>query len=150
MKNRCLNRNVKAYKHYGGRGIKVYPPWLTDFAMFLRHVGARPSAKHTLERKKVHLGYVPGNVVWATWKAQQNNRSNNVRVRYRGRAVTLAQLSDMSGVPYSTLQRRLRKRHMPVTAAVAPYDLRNGRPLWGKHGTAAELPSQAPSTAGSE
>ena len=34
MKDRCNNRNNKAFKNYGGRGIKVCEEWEKDFMTF--------------------------------------------------------------------------------------------------------------------
>lgn len=37
-KNRCHNENDKGYPNYGGRGIRVYEPWVQDKRAFLEHV----------------------------------------------------------------------------------------------------------------
>lgn len=74
IKARCLNKNHRAYPHYGGRGITIAPEWENDFEAFLFHVGPRPSSDHSLDRVDNDRGYEPGNVRWATWKEQQNNR----------------------------------------------------------------------------
>ena len=34
MRYRCSNENVSAYKHYGGKGIKVCEAWENDYASF--------------------------------------------------------------------------------------------------------------------
>jgi hypothetical protein len=74
IKARCLNPNHKAYPEYGGRGITIYAGWVKDFEAFLAHVGPRPSAKHSLDRRENDQGYVPGNLRWASRKVQNNNR----------------------------------------------------------------------------
>jgi hypothetical protein len=74
MKNRCLNRNSEDYPAYGGRGIKVSDRWRHSFENFLADMGRRPSRHHSLHRKKNHLGYSPGNCVWATPAEQATNR----------------------------------------------------------------------------
>lgn len=75
MKNRCYNQELPCWKHYGGRGIKVAPEWIDDFPAFLAHVGRKPSPKHSLDRWPNNDGnYEPGNVRWATWKEQANNK----------------------------------------------------------------------------
>lgn len=74
MKNRCLNNKQQLWRRYGGRGIKIYTPWLTDFAAFLEHVGPRPSPKHSIDRIDNDGNYEPDNVRWATNKEQAASR----------------------------------------------------------------------------
>ena len=76
MKQRCNSPTHHAYHLYGGRGITVCDFWQQDFTNFLFSMGFRPSDKHTLERVDNDLGYSPDNCVWATWKAQNRNRSS--------------------------------------------------------------------------
>ena len=39
MKQRCSNPNLKEYKNYGGRGIKVCSEWEESFHSFLTDMG---------------------------------------------------------------------------------------------------------------
>lgn len=41
---------------------------------FFRHVGPRPSKKHSLDRLDNSKGYIPGNLAWRLSKEQNNNR----------------------------------------------------------------------------
>ncbi len=72
MIQRCTNPKHRRYADYGGRGIKVHPPWRI-FDNFLRDVGERPDGK-TLDRIDVNGNYEPGNVRWATIKEQNANK----------------------------------------------------------------------------
>lgn len=76
MKQRCLNPNHAAYRHYGGRGILIHPAWIRSFEAFYAYVGDRPSPNHSLDRIDNDGNYEPGNVRWATI-VQQNNNSRN-------------------------------------------------------------------------
>lgn len=61
MKDRCLNSNHPKYHRYGGRGIKLFPEWLT-FEGFIKDVGLPPSSDLTLERMDNDGDYEPNNV----------------------------------------------------------------------------------------
>lgn len=77
IKQRCCNPNNKRYPDYGGRGIQVSQQWRDNFIEFDRYVlsvlGPRPPGL-TLDRIDNGCGYVPGNLRWATYKQQNNNR----------------------------------------------------------------------------
>jgi hypothetical protein len=73
MHNRCKNPNVREYKRYGARGIKVCQRW-SVFEKFLADVGLRPHAGLSLDRINNDGDYEPGNVKWSTPKEQANNR----------------------------------------------------------------------------
>ena len=60
MRQRCNNPKCSRYKWYGARGIKVCVRW-NSFDLFLKDMGPRPTPKHSVERRKNHLGYTPGN-----------------------------------------------------------------------------------------
>lgn len=67
---RCNNPKTKGYKDYGGRGIKFL---FTSFEQFFAKLGKRPKGK-TLDRINNEGNYEPGNVRWATYLQQANNR----------------------------------------------------------------------------
>lgn len=78
MKTRCLNPNSKDYKNYGGRGIKIYPEWIDDFVAYdvwcKKNLGPYPGKGWTRDRIDNDGHYWPGNLRWATYKQQANNK----------------------------------------------------------------------------
>ena len=75
MKDRCLNPNSSNFHGWGAKGVSVHTAWREDFTVFLKDVGPKPSAKHSLDRYPNKEGYYePGNVRWATKYEQTHNR----------------------------------------------------------------------------
>lgn len=72
------------------KGVPLHPAW-RDFRQFDADVPNPPSDDLTLDRIKNELGYVPGNVRWATMKEQSNNRRNS-RAARRDAAADFPQL----------------------------------------------------------
>jgi hypothetical protein len=109
MINRCTNASHKKWEHYGGRGITVCDEWRKSFSAFLDHIGPKPTPKHTVERMDNNSNYVPGNVCWATRREQNLNRRNNRLAEYNGVFRTLTEISEESGIPFTTLKARLNR-----------------------------------------
>lgn len=108
MKTRCTNENRDNYKHYGARGISVCSRWINSFENFFSDMGPCPSEQHSIERNDPDGNYEPGNCRWATQTEQMRNTSRSVKVQWGGKEVTIAELSELTGVSYDLLQQRLR------------------------------------------
>lgn len=117
MKSRCLNPKYPRYANYGGRGIQICRRWMDSFKDFLRDVGLRPSATHSLDRIDVNGNYEPGNVRWATKSEQQRNRRVNVKITVDGQDYLLDELAERYGLKGATLRGRLNKG-MEIHAAL--------------------------------
>jgi len=77
MVRRCHAPGFPDFKHYGARGIQVWPAWRDDFQSFAdwieSNLGSRPEGM-TLDRIDNDRGYDPENLKWATWSEQNRNR----------------------------------------------------------------------------
>lgn len=111
MKTRCCNSNTPSYSLYGGRGIQVCQRWLDSFENFLADMGKKPLPKrnYTLERKDTNGNYEPTNCIWATHKEQARNLRCNRIIEHNGESKTLAEWSEISGVEYNKLRKRLNR-----------------------------------------
>lgn len=73
MIQRCTNPTLKAWKDYGGRGIRVCDRWLASFENFLSDMGERPK-ELSIDRINNDGNYEPSNCRWATRTEQVRNR----------------------------------------------------------------------------
>ncbi len=81
LKQRCLNPDDAAFRHYGERGIKVCERWRDSFENFYADMGPRPSPKHSIDRINNDGNYEPGNCRWATASEQVKNRRKPQRTK---------------------------------------------------------------------
>lgn len=116
MVRRCENPNVRGFKNYGGRGIKVCDRW-KNAALFLADMGICPAGM-SIDRIDVNGNYEPGNCRWATRKEQQNNLRSNKRITFRGKTMTLSQWADEIGMTSNSLSHRLTKHGWSIDRAL--------------------------------
>lgn len=112
MMKRCNNENAACYSSYGGRGIKVCPEW-KDFETFLRDVGPRPSADHSLGRIDNDGDYEPSNVEWQTSFQQSRNTSRNVFMKIGNNALCMKDWATLLSINYDTLKHRAPEDRVP-------------------------------------
>lgn len=118
MRNRCYNKNEKAYIHYGGRGILVCAEW-SDFACFREWALANGYSDNlTLDRINNDGCYCPDNCRWVDMTVQANNKRNNHYLEYNGATHTLAEWSAITGISYHKLKDRINKCHWSAEKAL--------------------------------
>lgn len=86
---RCTDKKCRAYKKYGGRGIKVCDRWLDSFENFYADMGGRPSKKHSIDRIDNNGNYCKENCRWATRGEQQRNTQRNINITHDGKTMCL-------------------------------------------------------------
>lgn len=108
MKSRCSNPNMDYYYLYGGKGISVCDEWRNSFDSFSKwSIGHGYNDSLTIDRIDSNKDYCPENCRWVTFKKQANNTSRNHLLEYNGGIYTLAELSEIVNIPYSTLRHRI-------------------------------------------
>ena len=105
MTQRCGNPKNSHYNIYGGRGIKIYEPWL-KFANFLADMGEKPPGT-SLDRIDSDGNYEPGNCRWATPTKQARNKRNNHNLTFHGKTYSIAEWAERLGIRAATINDRL-------------------------------------------
>lgn len=119
MKQRCYCVNNKSYSKWGARGIRICDEWLNDKSAFIDWaLDNGYNDNLTIDRIDVNGNYEPSNCRWATAKVQANNRRNNRLVEYNNHIYTMSELSNLTGVPYSTLEARIDRYKWSIEKAV--------------------------------
>lgn len=112
MQSRC--KNSPNYE-----GVYICTRWLASFEAFLEDMGTKPTPDHSIERINQEGHYTcghcddckskgaPANCRWATFVEQMRNTSRSHFVTHNGETKTIAEWSEVLGVPYDTLYGRI-------------------------------------------
>lgn len=125
IRNRCNNKTNYAYKHYGGRGIKVSKKW-DSFEQFYIDMGNAPSPKHSIDRIDNNGDYSKSNCRWATKYQQSLNRRTTRNITFKGKTMCIREWEKEMGVGRSTIQTRLMKG-WSIKRALTTKGLKNKR-----------------------
>lgn len=117
MLQRCNNPNSKAYKNYGGRGIKVCKRW-SKFENFLIDVGLPPAGQYEIDRKKNDGNYCKSNHRWATDKENSRNKRNNRLETAFGKTQCRSAFAEEYSIKLNTLIHRIDKLGLSVEEAL--------------------------------
>ncbi len=116
MKYRCNSTKCKAYKNYGGRGIKYDSRWedFNEFCLDMQdsyeaHVKLYGEKDTTLDRINVDGDYTKDNCRWATRQEQATNTRRTVFVD----GVSLSEWCRQHNLNYNTIRNRLHYWDMP-------------------------------------
>lgn len=107
MKQRCMNEKQKDYKNYGRRGIEVCKEWLHFNSFYTWAIQNNYNSNLTLERLDNDGNYEPNNCCWKTLKEQARNKRTNHLISINGETMSIAELSEISGIPPKTLRYRI-------------------------------------------
>lgn len=117
MISRCNNSKDISFKNYGGRGIKVCNEWLEydNFAKWSLENGFKEGLE--LDRIDVNGDYEPNNCRYITQLENRRNKRRTLKYEYNGQEMTLKEISELIGVAYATLWKRIKVDKMPLEKA---------------------------------
>jgi len=110
MLNRCRNKNVDRFKHYGGRGIKVCEEWVNDFKTYYEWCifnGWQDGLQ--VDRIDVNGNYDPSNCRIVKPVEQGFNKQNTFYINYNGERHSLAKLCYEQNLKYRTIYNGMKK-----------------------------------------
>lgn len=120
MKSRCHRSKDRAFKYYGGRGIRVCERWRESFKNFLDDMGRRPSPKHSLDRIDFNGNYEPVNCRWLENSEQNYNKRSNRLITFRGETLTETEWRKRLGFGVGLIRQRLAKGWTVEKALTTP------------------------------
>lgn len=108
---RILNPKTNGHEHY--KGLKIDKRYRREnpygFQNFLDDMGPRPKDKETIDRIDGRKGYIRGNMRWATWIENQNNRTFEKSPKWKGVSVSTAMLGKIFRMNQSSMWRSIKK-----------------------------------------
>ena len=120
MKNRCLNKNNKRFKSYGGRNVLLFEKWHNYVEFHNWAINNGYSENLTIDRINVNGNYEPLNCKWSTQKEQANNRTTNIYITFKGKTHTMQQWSEMLGFDKHILRNRIKRNWTIERALTTP------------------------------
>jgi len=105
MKTRCNNPKSNRFAYYGGKGIKYDPLW-ESFEGFYKDMHEGYQDGLTLDRLDSSKDYSKDNCRWVGYVTQNNNKSDNIELKYGGRVYTPAEASVKFSIPRGLIYHR--------------------------------------------
>lgn len=121
--SRCHDPSAQNYEEYGAKGLQVCERWRFSYRLFLEDVGECPGPGYSLDRFPNQVGnYEPGNVRWATYEEQNQNRCSTVLSEE-----LVLQIRDAydDGEPVVSIARRIEKPYQAVYKAAMGFRWKN-------------------------
>lgn len=110
MKQRCLDKNKKEYKYYGGKGIKMCNEWLNDFNCFQNWALNNGYKENlTIDRINSNKDYCQENCRWVTQKENNLNRKGIIKILYNDKMICLKDYCKIKNISYSTTLKKYKE-----------------------------------------
>lgn len=107
MKTRCNNPRSNRYKYYGGKGITYDSRWET-FENFYIDMYEGYKEGLTLDRINRERSYSKDNCRWVGITTQNNNKSDNLLILYRGKSHSPKEIVELTSLSLGNIYNRKR------------------------------------------
>ena len=108
IKSRCTNPNMSRYKYYMDKGVSYPEKWET-FEGFYEDMGESYKEGLTTDRIDGNKDYSKENCRWANYVTQNNNKTNNIILNYKGQKLTIKEASKRTGLLLTTIYKRMER-----------------------------------------
>lgn len=128
--SRCRNKNVIAFKNYGGRGIKCEWKSFENFkkdmyGSYQLHIEEFNIKNTTIDRIDNNGNYSKENCRWATRKEQANNTSKNVLYEFNEEKLNAEEWAKKIGLNPNTFRSRLYGSKWSIKKALTTPKMKN-------------------------
>ena len=101
MIQRCYYHKSNRYKYYGARGIVVCDEWLNDKTAFFEWaLNNGYNDTLTIDRIDNNKGYSPDNCRWVDYSTQENNRRDNILLKYNNEWLTVKEIAQLENISW--------------------------------------------------
>ena len=119
MISRCYDETNFQYLYYGARGISVCDDWRNSLKSFCDWALANGYEENlTIERIDYNNNYCPSNCKWIPKDQQSRNTRRNRIYEWKGKSLTVAEISRIENISQFTLYCRL-NRGLSIEDAVS-------------------------------
>lgn len=124
MKQRCLDKNCKAYVNYGGRGIKICENWIDSFSCFYNDMSESYKKGLEIDRIDNNGNYELSNCKWSNREEQSNNRRSNIILEFNGIKKNITQWAEFTKISRKIIFQRI-SRGWSIEKALTSPKLKN-------------------------
>ena len=126
MIGRCTHKSYPSYKHYGKNGVSVCDQW-KEYESFKKWALENGYDDNLLiDRIDNGKGYSPDNCRFVTAKQQQNNKTNNHVLTFKGQRKTVCEWAEILNVNPQALFSRLKRGWTIERTLSEPIHLKGG------------------------
>lgn len=114
MGTRCTNPKTRNFHLYGGKGVRVEWTSFEDFRddmydSYIAHAQKHGEKNTSIDRIDTNGNYKKENCRWATPKEQGRNTSQNKRLTFQGKTLTLGEWAEETGLHPGIISQRISK-----------------------------------------